>query len=84
LLLTKAKKIECLLNNLMSSRSIRESHLGFLQVPHPGSVRATSNRNYNLTDEIFLRSVNQSHIGYMSGQKQELKEIEMEEILPPV
>ena len=63
----------------MSESLIRQSHLGFLQVPT--HKQSPINRGFNLTDEIFLRGLNKSYIGQISGQTKPIKEIDIDELL---
>ena len=61
---------------MYSDKSIRESNLGFLQKPPPPSIRATMQKNSNFTDEIFLKGINTSHIGYISGNRKQIEELD--------
>lgn len=57
----------------MEHTNIRESHLGFLQRPPNNPSRKTAlSGTMGFTDEIFLKSINKSHIGKISGNTKKM------------
>lgn len=54
-------------------------------MPSANKGRTTvQDHSFNISDEIFLKSINISHIGKCSGQNQAIKELDIEDLLEPI
>ena len=54
-------------------------------VPSANKIRTTAqDHSFNISDEIFLKSINISHIGKCSGQNKAIKELDIEDLLEPI